>query len=75
MATTTLFLLLIAFISLAYIAIAPPRRRLPQDSQYPRGPPGKPLVGNLPDVSTTRTLASLSTTYIKPLHADQAMLR
>jgi hypothetical protein len=51
MALATIFLVSIAVLSIVYITAFPSRRHLPMGSRYPLGPPGKPLVGNLPDVS------------------------
>lgn len=73
MATTTLFLIFLAFISFAYVAVASSPRRVPPGSRYPRGPPGKPLVGNLPDVSVIFT-SPRDQSHNRVLHAEQCIL-
>jgi hypothetical protein len=60
MASATFLLLVVALASFAFLTVLSSRRSLPKGSRYPLGPPGKPLVGNLPDVSTTSPSAKLA---------------
>lgn len=49
MAQTTLILVFAALIAFVFISLRN-KRSLPDGARYPPGPPGKPLVGNLPDI-------------------------
>lgn len=49
MAQITLILVLATFVAVALISFRS-KRSLPNGTRYPPGPPGKPLVGNLPDI-------------------------